>query len=430
VDLARALAYLDEHVNLEASAGRIEGLSLDRVRRLTEVLGDPQDALPIVHLTGTNGKGSTARMITALLAETGLSVGTYTSPHLQRINERLARNGEPVDDDTLAELLGDIAAVEPVAGVTPSYFEIMTAAAFRWFADIAVDVAVVEVGLLGRFDATNVADGRVAVVTNVGHDHSDFQGDWRARIAKEKAGIIKPGSSLVLGETDPELVPIFLAEQQAETWQRDVDFGCEANDVAVGGRLLDIRTPSGVLEQIFLSLHGAHQGDNAAAAVTAAEAFFARSLDADVVREAFGGLTVPGRFEVIRHAPLVVLDGAHNPEGAAAAAETLAADFSFDGRPILVVGMLAGRNPRDVLDALEVGGASLVVACTPPSARAIPAEVVAAVAEEFGVVVEVVPDVARAVDRALDVATAADAVLVAGSLYVVGAARTHLGLAT
>jgi dihydrofolate synthase/folylpolyglutamate synthase len=428
VDLARALAYLDEHVNLEATAGRIEGLSLDRMRRLTEVLGDPQDAFPVVHLTGTNGKGSTARMITALLAETGLSVGTCASPHLQRINERLARNGEPVDDETLAELLGDIAAVEPVAGVAPSYFEIMTAAAFRWFADIAVDVAVVEVGLLGRFDATNVADGRIAAVTNVGHDHSDFQGDWRERIAREKAGIIKPGSSLVLGETDPDLLPIFLAEQQAETWQRDVDFGCEVNDVAVGGRLLDIRTPSGVLEQVFLSLHGAHQGDNAAVAVTAAEAFFARALDPDLVREAFGGLTIPGRFEVIGHAPLVVLDVAHNPEGAAAASETLAADFSYEGRPILVVGMLGGRDPRSVLESLEVAGASLVVACAPSSPRAIPAEVVAAAAAESGVAVEVVPDVERAVDRALDVATASDAVLVTGSHYVVGAARTHLGL--
>jgi dihydrofolate synthase/folylpolyglutamate synthase len=426
VDLPAALDYLDRHINLEATAGKVEALSLDRMRTLVSVLGDPQHAYPVVHLTGTNGKGSTARMISVLLAESGLSVGTYTSPHLQRLNERLTRNGEPVDDDTLAGLLSDISAIEPVAGVTPSYFEIVTAAAYRWFADVAVDVAVVEVGLLGRWDATNVADAAVAVVTNIGHDHTDFQGDWQRAIAMEKAGIIKPGSTLVLGERDSDLRLVFRDAAPAEVWERDTDFGVDANRLAVGGRLVDLRTPNGTFDEIFLGLHGAHQGDNAAIALAAAEAFFARALDRDVVADAFATVTVPGRFEVVSHQPLVVLDGAHNEDGAAAATKTLDADFIVEGRRILVLGMLAPRPVLDVVRAFDAGGADLVVACAPQSPRAVPAEEIAAAVDSLGTAVVVEPDVVRAVDLALSAAGERDAVLIAGSLYVVGAARSHL----
>jgi dihydrofolate synthase/folylpolyglutamate synthase len=424
--LTDALAWLDRHINLEATAGRIEGLSLEHMHRLMDVLGEPQRAYPVIHLTGTNGKGSTARLITALLAESGLSVGTYTSPHLQRVNERISRNGEAISDDELAEVLRDLEHLEPLTGVTNSYFELLTAAAFRWFADIAVDVAVVEVGLLGRYDATNVADGLVAVVTNVGHDHSDFEGDWRVKVADEKAGIVKPGSTLVLGETDPELLPVFERAGAEVTWYRDFDFGLERNDLAVGGRLLDVRTPSGVYEEVFLPLHGAHQGDNAAIALAAAEAFFGTRIEDEVVAEAFARTKMPGRFEVVRRDPLVVLDGAHNSEGAAAAAETLYEDFSVSGDVLMVVGTMAPRDPAAVLAALEVERAGLVVACAPDSPRAVPANEVAAAAEALGANAVVEPDVVAAVDRALAIAGSDDAVLITGSLYVVGAARTHL----
>jgi dihydrofolate synthase/folylpolyglutamate synthase len=429
VDLAAGLAYLDSHTNLEATAGVVHGLSLERMRMLASVLDDPQRAYPVIHVTGTNGKGSTVRMISSLVAATGLSVGTYTSPHLQRINERITRNGEPVSDDDLAALLSDVAAIEPVAGVTPSYFEILTAAAYRWFADIAVDVAVVEVGLLGRYDATNVADGAIAVVTNVGADHTDFVGDWRRQVAWEKAGIVKPGAILVLGETDPELEPVFGAEQAAQIWRRDDDFGCETNELAVGGRLLDLRTPAGLATEVFLPLHGAHQGDNAACALAAVEAFLGGVLADDVVAEGFASVTAPGRFEVVGRSPLLVLDGAHNAEGAAAVAATLAEDFGVDGRRIIVVGVLEPRDPEPLLDALDAASADLVVACTPPSPRAVPAEAVAEAARRLGAAeVDAVPDVGRAVDRALAESSPDDAVLVTGSLYVVGAARTHLNV--
>ena len=194
MNLYAALRYLDDHTNLEATAGRAEGLSLDRMRRLVSVLGDPQLAYPVIHITGTNGKGSVARMVTSLLEACGLSVGTYTSPHLEAINERISWNGEAIADDDLAAVIGQVAAVEELAGVVPSYFEILTAAAFTWFADVAVDVAVIEVGMLGRWDATNVADGAVAVLTNIGRDHTDGVGAWREAIASEfaAAGLPEP----------------------------------------------------------------------------------------------------------------------------------------------------------------------------------------------------------------------------------------------
>lgn len=432
MDLADALAWLDQHTNYEKTprAGSVGGLSLDRMRALTAVLDEPQRQYPVVHVTGTNGKGSTARMTAALLAECGLTVGVYASPHLQRVNERISRNGEPIGDDELAAVLSDLAALVPLAGVEPSWFELVTAAAFRWFADVAVDVAVVEVGMLGRYDATNVADGSVAVVTNVGPDHTDFRPGWERAVAGEKAGIVKPGSILVLGETDPALRPLFTAEQPAEVWDRGVDFGTEENLLAVGGRRVDLRTPSGLTEQVFLPVHGAHQGDNAACALAAAEALFGRRLSEDLVRDALVGLQLPGRFEVVGREPLLVLDGAHNPAGAATAAQTLTDEFDVEGERILVVGMLGPRDVTAMLEALDAPAAHMVVACTPPSPRAIPAEEVAATAARLGVAAEVVPDVGLAVDRALERAGEGDAVLVTGSLYTAGAARTHLGLTT
>jgi dihydrofolate synthase/folylpolyglutamate synthase len=426
MDLPAALRYLDSHVNLEATAGRVEGLSLERMRALVSVLGDPHLAYPSIHVTGTNGKGSSTRMITELLREAGLAVGTYTSPHLEAINERIAYDGEAIADDELAGVITDLAALEPMLDVTPSYFELMTAGAFRWFADRGVDVAVVEVGLLGRWDATNVVNSQVAVLTNVGHDHTDGVGDWRRRIAAEKVGIVKPDATFVLGEPDPELRDLFVATPAAETWLRGEQFGCDRNDLAVGGRILDLRTPSGTIDDLLLPLHGAYQGDNAAAALAAAEAFFGRALPEELVREAFANVRMPGRFEVVSHDPLVILDGAHNLDGAAAEAATLREEFTLSGSLVLVVGMLAGRDPAEMLQAMGAADAGYVIACTPPSPRAIPAADVAAAADRLGVIAEAVPDVPAALSRALSFATSEDAVVVTGSLYVVGAARAAL----
>lgn len=426
MDLAGALRYLDQHTNLEATAGRVEHLSLDRMRRLVSVLGDPQAAYPVIHVTGTNGKGSVARMATALLQAAGLSVGTYTSPHLEAINERISWNGEAIADDDLAAVIGQVAAVEELAGVVPSYFEILTAAAFTWFADVAVDVAVIEVGMLGRWDATNVADGAVAVLTNIGRDHTDGVGAWREAIASEKAGIVKPGATFVCGETSADLRPLLADTDAAETWWRGEQFDAEASRLALGGRTVSLRTPSGTIDDVFVPLHGDHQADNAAVALAAVEALFDRRLDDEVVTEGFASVRVPGRFEVVARHPTIVLDAAHNLDGARACRRTLDEEFTLGGSLVLVVGFLAGKDPTEMLEAIGAVDAGFLVACTPDSPRAVPAAEVAAAADRLGIVAEAVPTVEDAVRRALSLATADDLVLVTGSLYVVGPARAAL----
>ena len=426
MDLAAALRHLDQHTNLEATAGRAEGLSLERMASLVSVLGDPQGAYPVIHITGTNGKGSVARMVTQLLVAAGLSVGTYTSPHLEAINERVRWNDEPIDDDALGAAIGTVAAVEELIDATPSYFEILTAAAFAWFAEVAVDVAVIEVGMLGRWDATNVAEAQVAVLTNVGRDHTDGEGAWREAIASEKIGIVTPASTFVCGETDPSLRDLLGASGAATTWWRGEDFDCDQHVLAFGGRSLSLRTPGGTVEDVYVPLHGSHQADNAAIALAAAEAFFDRPLDAEVVREAFASVRVPGRFEPVRRDPTVVLDAAHNVDGARAAQQTLAEEFTLSGTLIVVIGLLAGRDPAELLEALGARDAGALIACTPDSPRAIPAPEVAAAADSLGIVAESVPTVDEAVDRALGLAGYDDFVLVTGSHYVVGPARTHL----
>jgi dihydrofolate synthase/folylpolyglutamate synthase len=363
-------------------------------------------------------------MITKLLMSQGLTVGTYSSPHLEQINERIARNGEPIGDDDLAEQIGAIADLELVAGVRLSYFEAVTAAAFRWFADEAVDVGVIEVGLLGRWDATNVCDAQVAVITNIGMDHNEYAGPTLGHIAREKAGIIKPNSAVVVGETDPELVEIFVSEGGASHLLRGEHFDVVGNQLALGGRLVDLRTPTTIYPEVFVPLHGHHQADNAVVALTAVEAFFAGPLTDEVVREGFAQVVMPGRFEVLGHQPLVIVDGAHNPPGADVAAQVFFDDFDPAGQRILVVGCLRGRDPVDMLSALRADEFDVVVTCTAPSPRGMPAGALTDAAEQLGCdqVIQV-ESVEHACGRALELAGAEDAVLVTGSLYVVGAAR-------
>ncbi|HET6809971.1 MAG TPA: folylpolyglutamate synthase/dihydrofolate synthase family protein [Acidimicrobiales bacterium] len=433
MNLPEALAWLEGHVNLEAiMRGRKEAPTLDRIRELTGLMGDPHRAYPVVHITGTNGKGSTARMVTSLLMARGLSVGTYTSPDLQRVNERLAWNGTPIGDEDLADLLSALADLEDLMTAAPHRFDLLTAAAFRWFADLPVDAAVLEVGLGGLWDATNVADGAVAVVTNVELDHQEILGPTRREIATEKAGIIKPGSTLVLGETDADLVPIFLEAGAAEVWRRGTepsgggDLGWSNGRLAHGGRVVDLRTPGATYPDVHIPLHGSHQVDNAAVALAAVEAFFGAPMPAPLVTEAFASVTNPGRLEVIDRHPLLILDGAHNPAGARAARAALDEEFSGVASRVLVVGLLQGRDPEEMLEAIGVDRARLVIATRPPSPRAIPPDQVAAAARAMGVEAVAVEGVADAVRRGVEGADPADLVLVTGSLYVVGAARAAL----
>jgi dihydrofolate synthase/folylpolyglutamate synthase len=423
-DLAQALSWLDAHIDFESSMpSRRSWPTLERMRTLTGLLGDPQQAYPVVHITGTNGKGSTAAMTTALLGAQGLTVGTYTSPNLTRVNERIARNGEPIDDGALVEVLESLGRLEQLMEEPPTRFELLTAAALAWMADEAVDVAVIEVGLGGRWDSTNVVDANVAVLTNISFDHTEVLGPTLEDIGRDKSGIIKAGSRVVIGESDPTLVALLReAAAQAgasEVWVRGQDFACTANRIAVGGRLIDVRTPAGSYGEVLVPLHGAHQGDNASCALAAVEAFFGSPLPEETVEQALAGVRVPGRLEVIGRHPLVVVDGAHNVAGMIVLARSLIEEFTVDGEMRAVVGMLTGRDPTSMLDALMTSGIRSIVACAPDSPRALAAEVVAEAAAGLGMEVAVADAPVEAVEMALGRAGADDGIVVCGSLYVV-----------
>ena len=421
-----ALNYLDEHASYEKT-GRVESPSLDNINTFMDLMGQPHLSYPVIHITGTNGKGSTTQIITQLLIAHGLQVGTYTSPHLETLTERISRNNEPISEQDFADCVAAIADIEVIGGVRPSYFEVMTAAAFRYFADTAVDVAVIEVGMLGRWDATNVVNSSVAVITNIALDHTEFAGPRLEDIAFEKVGISKPGSVLVVGDTNEELREIWNAAESTAVLLRGNDFEVSENELAVGGRMIDVRTERAVYKELPLPLHGQHQGDNASIALTAVEEFFGNVLDIEVVREGFAAVRMPGRFEVLGRAPLVVIDGAHNPAGADVCAQVFFDDFSPEGKRILVVGALKGRDPQMLLSALRADEFDAVICCTAPTPRGIGANDLASAAKQMGCEQVVACEtVEAACDKALNIAREEDAVLVAGSLYVVGSARTFL----
>ncbi len=430
MNLGEALAWLDRHQNLERILAdrRLQAPNPERMRRLAHLIGDPQSSQPVVHITGTNGKTSTARALSQLFISMGLKVGTFTSPHLEKINERIMVGLEPISDEDLAEVLTDLANLEPIIGDfgRPTWFELLTAAAFRYFADRPVDVAVVEVGMGGRWDATNIADGAVSIVTNVALDHTELLGPTREHIAGEKAGIVKAGATLVLSETDPALYDIFLSERPETIWLAGRDFAVESNAVAVGGRLVDLRTPAERYEGVYLHLHGRYQADNFLDALVGAEAFFGGPLDHEIVAEAAAMASSPGRLEVIAQRPVVVLDGAKNVAGARASAAAVSEEFGAERSRVMVVGMLGGKDPVEMLTALDAPKARLVVTCPPPSPRAQPAEDVADAVRSLGAHATVAGSVAEALEVALGQAGPEELVLVTGSLYVVGAARALL----
>ena len=397
---------------------------------LAQLLGNPESSSPVIHLTGTNGKGSTSTMTTALLLAMGLTVGTYTSPNLVDVAERIAINGLPIEDEPFVEVLNRLQLLDGVVAERPTRFELLTMAAFAAFSDAAVDVSVIEAGLGGSWDSTNIVNGAVSVITNVGLDHMEVLGPTREAIATDKAGIIKDGSIAVIGEPDANLQGIFVDRAKsvgaAEVLLVGRDFELVKNQLAVGGRVVSIRTPFGTYDDLFVGLHGPHQGRNALVAITATEAFFGRELPDDVVELAMGAVTMPGRLEVLGRSPLVVLDGAHNVAGVTALAEAITEGFSVTGSTILVTGMLKGRDPYDMLAALAPVGIDQVLICSPDSPRAMDASELIEAAHKLNLEVQEVPSVADACAVALKMAGPDDLVLVAGSLYVAGTARTAL----
>jgi dihydrofolate synthase/folylpolyglutamate synthase len=419
--------------------------SLDRIEAFTELLGDPQRAYPVIHLTGTNGKTSTSRMIDTLLRALDLRTGRFTSPHVERMTERISVDGEPLSDEEFVRAFNDVAPYTELVDRDQdhplSFFETVVAMAYAAFADAPVDVAVVEVGMGGAWDATNVADAAVAVVLPIAIDHSRYLGDTAVQIAVEKAGIIKPGSTVVLAEQTPDVAAVLqerITEVGATAVREGIDFGVATRTPAVGGQMLSLQGLRARYDDVFLPLYGAHQAQNAAVALAAVEAFLGsgeQELDADLVRAAFADVTSPGRLEIVRRSPTVVLDAAHNPHGAEALGAALEDSFTFN--PLIgVVGVMADKDQEQLLVALEPHLAHVV--CTQNSTdRALPADQLATIAREvFGEDrVSVTPVLGDAIEAAATLAEAgaafgegvgSGAVLVTGSVVTVGEARTLL----
>ncbi|WP_237568879.1 bifunctional tetrahydrofolate synthase/dihydrofolate synthase [Mycolicibacterium lacusdiani] len=439
--------------------------SLGRITALLELLGSPQRAYPSIHVAGTNGKTSVVRLIDALLMALHRRTGRTTSPHLQSAVERIAIDGEPLSPAAYVETYREIEPFvelvdrqsEADGGPRMSKFEVLTAMAFSAFADAPVDVAVVEVGLGGRWDATNVVDAPVAVITPIGIDHADYLGDTIAEIAAEKAGIIVKAEEepvplevdlstvAVIGQQVPEAMEVLLAQAvrtDAAVAREDSEFAVLSREVAVGGQVLELQGLGGVYSEIFLPLHGEHQAHNAVVALAAVEAFFGagagRQLDVDTVRAGFANATSPGRLERMRSAPTVFIDAAHNPAGAAAL--TAALEQEFDFRYLVgVVSVMADKDVDGILAALEPAFDVLIVTHN-GSRRAMEVEALAMRAEErFGqervVIASTLPDAIETATAMVEDAGASDdgagfsgaGMVITGSVVTAGAARTLFG---
>jgi dihydrofolate synthase/folylpolyglutamate synthase len=442
---AQELRRIESEIFSRRGEGHVNP-SNERMQALVELLGDPQRAYRSIHLTGTNGKTSTARMVDELLRGFGVRTGRYTSPHLTSVTERIVIDGAPVSDRTFVEGYREL---EPYLKViddrfdTPlSFFEIVTALAYSIFADAPIDVAVVEVGLGGTWDNTNVIDAEVAVVTPIGLDHMQYLGDTVTEIAAEKAGIIKPNAVAILAAQPTEAAAELLrraTEVQAAVAREGLEFGILERRVAVGGQFLTLQGLGGVYDEIFLPLHGAHQAQNAASALAAVEAFFGAgaetgTLDIETVRGAFAAVRSPGRLEPIRSAPTILLDAAHNPAGLTATLEAVAEAFQFR-RLVAVVAVMGDKDVTGMLELLEPAVDELVVTQN-ASVRGLAVDELAAVAVPiFGadrVTVEARLDDAieaavRLAEDTGDDILSGTGVLVTGSVVTVGEARTLLG---
>ncbi|MCX6465219.1 MAG: bifunctional folylpolyglutamate synthase/dihydrofolate synthase [Pseudonocardiales bacterium] len=418
--------------------------SLERISALVDVLGEPHRGYPVVHLTGTNGKTSTARMVDALLTEIGLRTGRYTSPHLQRATERINVDNRPVSPERYVRLHRDVAPFVDIVDAKLgrlSKFEVLTGMGFAAFADAPVEAGIVEVGLGGRWDATNVADATVAVITPIGLDHAEFLGTDVLGIAREKAGIIKPGSVAVLATQDKEVAAVLLercVEVDAQVAREGAEFGVVEREVAVGGQRIALRGLSGTYDDIFLPLHGEHQASNAALALAAAEALIGagptQPLDPDVVRAAFASVTSPGRLERLAAGtgvPTVLVDACHNPHGARALAAAITTEFRFT-RLVGVIGVMRDKDARGLLAELEPVLDEVVITANSSPRAMDPDELGALATEVFGAErVSVEPVLGVAVEQAGELAEEGGesgvGVLVTGSVVTAGETRTLFG---
>ena len=411
--------------------------TLDRIAALTDALGSPHLSYPTIHIAGTNGKTTTARMIDQLLAALGYRVGRYTSPHLQSFTERISIKGAPISPDLMIATYNDIALyLDLIDSGQPnpiSYFEALTAMAFVAFAEYPVDIAVIEAGLGGQWDATNVVSSQVSVMTPIGFDHMEYLGNTLTEIAQTKAGIFKPESNVVLAAQSSEVAKVLMAQVakvSAIPFREGIEFAVKKRELAVGGQLISLQALYGDVDDIYLPLYGDHQAGNAALALASVEAFAGVKLDDELVKDAFSKVTSPGRCEIVYRDPTVIIDAAHNPHGAKAIARTINSEFDFE-MVVGVVAVLAEKDAAGVLAELATCVDYLIVSQS-QSARAMKSTHLAKIAADYfkPEQIEVIGDLTGAITYALEkvtltnqVSEAVSAVLITGSVVTAGAAR-------
>ncbi len=411
--------------------------TLERIAALVDILGSPQLTYPTIHVGGTNGKTTTARMIDSLLFEMGLRTGRFTSPHLESYLERISINGQPINAKELIFSFNDLSPYLDLMDTkfeNPiSFFEAMTALAFVAFAEHPIDVGVIEVGMGGQWDATNVVDADVSVITPIGLDHMEYLGNTIAEIAATKAGIIKEQGFVVLAQQTPEAAVELLrraAEVGADVAREGLEYSIDSRAIAVGGQLISITGLRGHYDEIFLPLHGKHQASNAAAALIAVEAFFGeQDLDIDAVRAGFANVTSPGRCEIIHRDPTIILDAAHNPHGAKAIAETLQTEFIFDD-VTGIVALMADKDALGILQALEPVMNQVIVTTNSSERSMSVADLTKLANQVFGADRVFAADtLTAAIDKAIQDAVRplseeSLAIVITGSVVTVGEART------
>ena len=413
--------------------------TLERIQALVDALGSPQLSYPTIHIGGTNGKTTTSRMIDSLLFSMGLRTGRFTSPHLETYRERIAINGEPIDPKELIFTYNDIAAyfdfIDSKFDNPVSFFEAVTALAFAAFAEHPIDIGIIEVGMGGEWDATNVIKADVSVITPIGLDHMEYLGNTLVEIASTKAGIIKEGGFAVLAQQEPEVAVELLrkaAEVGADVAREGLEYSVLSRAVAIGGQLLTIQGLKGVYDEIFIPLHGKHQASNAAAALVAVEIFFGENeLDIDAVREVFAQVRSPGRCEVIHRDPTIILDAAHNPHGSIALVETIESEFTFD-EIIGVVGVMGDKDVRGILVNFEKFMDSIIVTKNSSSRSMEVSDLANLAIEIFGADrVFSAPTLESAIKKAIKdlVRPLSDdtlGIVITGSVVTVGEARTYI----
>jgi dihydrofolate synthase/folylpolyglutamate synthase len=411
--------------------------TLERISALVDMLGSPQLTYPTIHVGGTNGKTTTSRMIDSLLFEMGLRTGRFTSPHLESYLERICINGQPIDAKEMIFSFNDISAYLDLMDTkfdNPiSFFEAITALAFAAFAEHPIDVGVIEVGMGGQWDATNVVDADVSVIMPIGLDHMEYLGNTIGEIAATKAGIIKEQGFVVLAQQEPEAAVELLrraAEVGADVAREGLEYSIDSRAIAVGGQLISVTGLRGHYDEIFLPLHGKHQASNAAAALIAVEAFFGeQDLDIDAVRAGFANVTSPGRCEIIHRDPTIILDAAHNPHGAKAIAETIQSEFTFDD-VTGIVALMADKDALGILQALEPVMNQIIVTTNSAERSMAVADLEALATQVFGVDrVFSQPTLTEAIEKAIKdsvrpLSEETLAILITGSVVTVGEART------